>query len=87
MTLHVSKQSRGSLFVISTIIVTDIYVHSLVELKIILKMHCTTITVKHVYVSKFVRFQQLYTGFCKVVLLLKFDHVYLLVIYFPRCCT
>ena len=35
MTLHVSKQSRSSLFVVSTIVVTDIYVHSLVELKII----------------------------------------------------
>ena len=35
---------RSSLFVISTIIVIDIYVHSLVELKII-KMHGTPIKV------------------------------------------
>ena len=40
---------RSSLFVISTIIVTDIYVHSLVELEIIKKMHGTSIKIKKGY--------------------------------------
>ena len=43
MTLRMSKHVGG--FVISTIIVTDIYVHSLVELKIIQKMYGTAIKV------------------------------------------
>ena len=54
MTLRVSKHVEVAYFVISTIIVTDIYVHSLVELKIIKK--CTVPLLKYFLSISFCKF-------------------------------